>query len=69
MNKITQSENYKTSMYLIFTIGVFFAIVVRLSHGGMFGEVIVPGAIKFGEILIFLSAIMWVFKKLTDKQH
>lgn len=69
MNKLTQSDMYKTTMYLIFTIGIFFAIGVRLSHGGMFGESIVPAAIKFGEILIFLSSIMWIAKRLMDNKH
>lgn len=68
MDKLTQSDNYKTLMYLVFTIGVFFAIGVRLSHGGVFGETIVPGAIRFGETLIFLSFAMWGVKKVVEKQ-
>tara|TARA_B110000879_G_scaffold190868_1_gene255561 strand:+ start:472 stop:681 length:210 start_codon:yes stop_codon:yes gene_type:complete len=69
MQKIILSDTYKIAMYLMFTLALFFSIGVRLSHGGIFGEMIVPGAIKFGEILILMATIMWLGIKVTEHQR
>ena len=67
MDKIISSELYKTVMYLLFILGVFFTVGVKLSHGGIFGELVVPSLMRCGEILILLACCQWGALRLFEK--
>lgn len=59
MAHIMGSETYKTVMYLLFILGVFFTVGVTVSHGGIFGEVFVPQFVHFGELCLLIATILW----------
>ena len=63
MLKIFGSDIYRVFMYFAFSFGVFCMIGVWLSHGGIFGESIVPKAIQLGALLIGLSSGMYILQR------
>ena len=63
MFKFLESDVYRVLMYFAFSFGVFCMIGVWLSHGGIFGESIVPKAIRMGGALIVLSGAMYSLQR------
>ena len=60
MNKIVNSHHYRTIMYFIFSLGIFFTLGVKACHGGILGERFIPVALNYGWGCFTVAGVMWL---------